>query len=381
MKNAQVIAQNILKINLPQLATNYSNIKKFVGTQVEVAATVKANGYGLGSADITNTLSEIGCNKFFVFSLEEALEIRYGSITDEVFVYNGIFPGEESIFQNNNIIPVLNSINQLELWINFAKRKATRFPAVIQVDTGMTRLGINHKELVSYLKNNLETIQQKIEVKYIMSHLACAEDENHTHNKLQLGKMLELKESFPMFKYSLCNSAGIFLGPEYHLDLVRPGALLYGFIPNFKPISFVEEITQYESFISQVRIAEEDSFVGYDATAKVDKGTKLAVVAIGYADGYLRNLGNSGYCFISDYKADIVGKVSMDCIIVNVTEIPDRFIYEGAPVEILGPNSKIEDIAKSANACGWEILVSLGNGKRYRKVTSHSPFETYAASL
>lgn len=373
MRNTQTIAQNILTINLSQLAKNYSNIKEFVGKQVEVAATVKANGYGLGASEITNTLSEIGCNKFFVFNLEEALAIRYNSITDEVFVYNGIFPGEEPVFHNNNIIPVINTIHQLDLWINFAKRKGIRFPAAIQVDTGMTRLGINYDELVSYFQNNLETIQHKIEVKYILSHLACAEDEIHIHNKLQLNKMLELKRLFPAFKYSLCNSAGLFLGSEYHLDLIRPGALLYGFSPNFRPISFVEEITRYESYISQVRLVQEDSCVGYDATTTVKKGTKLAAVAIGYADGFLRNLGNKGYCFISDYKANIVGKVSMDCVIVNVTDIPDRFVYEGAPVEILGANSKIEDIARSANACGWEVLVSLGNGKRYKKVSGKLP--------
>jgi alanine racemase len=369
MQNSQNPAQNTLEINLFQLAENFNNIKKYVGKEVEVAATVKANGYGLGAQDIINSLSEAGCNKFFVFSLEEALIARSCSMTDEVFVYNGIYSGEETIFQNNNIIPVINSIKQLELWMHFAGKKATVFPAVIQVDTGMTRLGINYKDFIDYLNNNLNIIQNKLNIKYIISHLACAEEEKHPHNQMQLNKMLELKKLFPMFKYSLCNSAGIFLGSKYHLDLIRPGALLYGFVPNFKTISFVEEITQYYSFISQIRITEEEAYVGYDASTKVPKDTKLAVVAIGYADGYLRTLSHRGYCFIEDYKAHIVGKVSMDCIVIDVTDVPDRYLYEGAPVEILGLNSKIEDIAKAANACGWEILVSLGNGKRYKRST------------
>jgi len=360
--------RNTLIVDLLKLAKNYDNIREFVGKNVEVAATIKANGYGLGVEDIADSLSEAGCNKFFVFTLDEALKVRANSITDEVFVYNGIYAGEESLFQNHNIVPVVNTINQLELWLNFAMKKATKFPIVIQVDTGMTRSGIDYHDLVEYFQNNLSHINAKLEIKYVMSHLACSENENHPQNKSQLTKMLKLKELYPSLKYSLSNSAGLFLGEEYHFDLVRPGALLFGFIPGFKDIPFVEEITEYYSTISQVRIIKEDSYVGYDATILAKKGRKLALVSIGYADGYLRSFSEKGYCFIEDYKAPIVGTISMDCIIIDVTEIPDSLLYEGAPVEILGPNAKINDLASAANTCGWEVLVSLGNGKRYERI-------------
>ena len=370
MNISDIKTHNTLIINLLKLSKNYENIREYVGKKVEVAATIKANGYGLGVEDIANSLSEAGCNKFFVFTLAEALKVRANSITDEVFVYNGIYSGEESTFQNNNIVPVINTINQLELWLNFAMKKGTRFPVVIQVDTGMTRSGIDYNELVQYLQSNLAMLTTKLDIKYVMSHLACSEEDDHPLNKSQLDKMLKLKELFPELKYSLSNSAGLFLGEEYHFDLVRPGALLYGFIPNFKEVPFVEEITEYYSVISQVRVITQDSYVGYGATKLVKKGTKLAVVSIGYADGYHRSLSNKGYCYIEDYRAPIIGTVSMDSVIVEVTEIPDKFLYEGAPVEILGPNAKINDVAKSADTCGWEVLVSLGNGKRYQRITS-----------
>lgn len=361
-------ALNILKIDLSKLRDNYLNIKKFIGEGAEAAATVKANAYGLGVVEITAALSEAGCNKFFVFSLGEAMQVRAHSMTDEVFVYNGIFEGEQQAFLNNNIVPVLNSIGQIQLWLNFAMKKGLKLPAIIQVDTGMTRLGVNYQELISYLQANFELLTGKLDIKYIISHLACAEEENHPLNKQQLEKMLALKKLFPEIKFSLANSAGIFLGKEFHFDLVRPGALLYGFVPDFKKIPFVQEMAEYYSTVSQIRIVEEDAAISYGATKSVSKGTKLAVVSMGYADGLPRGLSNKGICYIEDYQAPIVGIVSMDCTVIDVTAVPDKFLYEGAQVEILGPNSSIEDIATAANVTGWEILTSIGNGKRYEKL-------------
>jgi len=360
-------ALNILKVDLSKLTQNYINISEFVDRSCEVAATVKADAYGLGVTEIANALSEAGCNKFFTFTLKEAMLVRTNSMTDEIFVYNGIFDGEQQAFLSNNIIPVLNSITQIELWLNFAMKKGTKLPAVIQVDTGMTRLGINYLELIAYLKDNMEILAAKLKLKYIMSHLACAEDE-HDLNKQQLEKMLSLKKIFPQIKLSLANSAGILLGKEFHLDLVRPGALLYGFVPNFKKVHFISEVAEYYSTLSQIRIAENDSSVGYGATKSVKKGAKLGVVSIGYADGFFRNLTNKGKCYIEDYPAPIVGRVSMDCTVLDVTEVPDKFLFEGAQVEILGPNSSIADIATTANTTGWEVLTSLGNGRRYEKM-------------
>ena len=150
--------------------------------------------------------------------------------------------------------------------------------------------------------------------------------------------------------------------------MIRPGAALYGFTPNFLPVDFIKQIAEYHAPIIQVRCVAEDSFVGYDATVKVKKGTKLAVIGAGYADGYLRNLSNLGYGYLDEYKAPIVGRISMDTAVLDVSLVPDNLLYEGAMVELMGPNCTIEKISNLANVCGWEVLTTFGNGKRYNRL-------------
>ena len=360
---------NTLNVNLEKIVSNFNGLKNFVGNKVEMSAIVKANAYGLGVDEVINALSLAGCNKFFVYSLDEAIVARKNTMTDEIIVFSGIFAGQESDFMHHNITPVLNTTKQIDLWLNHAMKKGVVLPAILQIDTGMTRLGIDYDEAILYLDQNLERISVKLDIKYIMSHLACAEIADHTLNKIQLEKVIHLKNKYKDLKFSLANSAGIFLGEEYHFDLVRPGAALYGFIPNFINVPFINEVAEYYSTIAQIRNIETDSYVGYDATRFVAKGTVLAVINAGYADGYFRALSNIGYCYIDEYKCPIVGKISMDSTVIDVTNVPKKLLYEGAPVELLGPNYTIENISKMANVCGWEVLTLLGNGKRYTKIT------------
>ncbi len=346
-----------LEIDLEAIKYNYLSLSRMAG-KAKAAAVVKANAYGLGIDKVAPVLYSAGCRDFFVATIDEALELTKILAPDaHIHVFHGVKRGEENLFSSNNIIPVINNRYQLDIWLSTARDEALKLPCILHFDTGINRLGFNESE-AKELSESQEV--KKLDIKYIMSHLACSGDESHPMNKQQLESVKKISALFPNTPVSLANSMGVLSGPEYHFDLIRPGCSLYG-VKSGKNADIKNVITVKAKIIN-IRQVEEDSFVGYGATVKVKKGTRLAVVPLGYADGYLRSLSNNSYGFFDSKKLPLLGRVSMDMSILDISNVDVKL---GDEVEMIGENYTVDEVAANAGTIGYEILTNLGS--RYKR--------------
>ena len=363
------MTNSILKINVSNIIKNYKAIKAYVGEQVNVAAMAKCNCYGLGMKRIIPEIFKEGCEEFYVANINEAITLRKLLEKAKIYVLNGVERGEEKKFLNLKLIPVLNNLHQLKIWTRIARDCGRKLKCSLHIDSGMTRTGID-----SYLvKTALDNISENrcLEVCYILSHLACADDVGNKMNERQLAMMQSLKRQYPNFKYSFSNSAGIFLGKEYYFDQVRPGIIIYGGTPydlNTRdiPISLLPVINLVSKIID-IHIIKDTAIqksIGYSATYKLKPGMVTATIPIGYGDGYPRSLSNKGHCYINGIKVNIIGKISMDLICLDISKVPKQFQKIGQKVEVIGDHISIEEIASLANTTNYEILTSLSD--RYK---------------
>jgi alanine racemase len=346
-----------LTINLSALADNY-NILKSRGTGAECAAVVKANGYGLGAVKVVERLKQAGCNKFFVAHMDEGLEI---SPLLKSYILHGVTEGQEETFLKYNLTPVLNTVAQIQLWNKFALSKNIKLPAIIHVDTGMNRLGISYNEAVRIAEDKLEGI----ELEYIMSHLACSGTVDHDMNLEQLKRFNEARKLFPNTKATLANSSAVLLKTCYHFDLLRPGCSLYGIHSIDGQRGVMKTVATITSKPMQIRRIDTPQAVGYGAAQVVSAGTIIATVPVGYADGYLRSLSHVGYGFADGLRLPIVGRVSMDMVLLDVTAIGEQRLAD-LEIEMLGDNVLVDDVAEAAGTIGYEILTRLGT--RFERV-------------
>lgn len=345
-----------LKINISNIVKNYQALKNIVGESTQTAAVVKANCYGLGCEKIAPHLARVGCKEFYVATLDEAIALRKVLKAESIFVLSGINRGEEKLFIEDNLIPVLNNQHQIELWKNAASRK---LKACLHIDTGMTRLGIEFDKVEKVLAE-LES-HNLIEIVYILSHLACADNLSSEMNAAQLSKFNSIAKKYPQYQYSFANSAGVLLNKkEYFFDQVRPGIALYGCNPFNNHHNIISPVIELTSKIVQIYHIKEEASVGYNSTYKLKPGMVTATIPIGYADGYFRRLSNKGFCYINDVKVPIIGIISMDLISLDITAIPDHLKVIGQEVELIGKNISIETIATMADTISYEVLTSLG---------------------
>jgi alanine racemase len=353
-------SNSTLKVSLAAISANYSILKKKAGDK-EVAAVVKANAYGLGVGEVAAVLQNSGCNKFFVANLDEAIELR--GILPEVLigVFSGISKSEEDAFIHHRLTPVLNSMYQFELFAQYLDKKEKNFSCMLHIDSGMNRLGFSIYE-IQKLQN--DGFLKDLNIKMVLSHLACADEKSHEKNLQQLAVVKKLRDIFPNIPISFANSYGVFLGDEYHFDIIRPGIALYG--GNLTPYASnpMQNVVQITSKILQIRNIDSAQTVGYGATCNLQAGSKIATLLVGYADGYFRSLSNKAYCAIGGKKVPVVGRVSMDLITIDITSIKD--VAVGDEVEILGDTITLQDLATNAGTIDYEILTSLGG--RYKRV-------------
>ncbi|WP_313808764.1 alanine racemase [Sphingobium sp.] len=357
-------AGTVLRIDLDALAENYRIIQRQVAPAT-VAGVVKANGYGLGAEHVAATLLDAGCRHFFVALLGEAVALK-PALREGValFVLNGLQPGAETDCAAIGVIPVLNSLDQIARWAQQARTLGRRLPAALQVDSGMSRLGLPPEE-VAILVAERERLDG-IDLQLIMSHLACADDPDAAFNDVQRDNFEALARHFPDVPRALDNSGGAFLTRE-HFDLVRAGIALYGGAPQGAP-NPMRAVVALEARISQLRGIPAGAGVGYGLTHRCERPTRIATIPVGYADGWPRHLSNIGSAFINGIRVPIVGRVSMDSITLDVTDVPDVFLYPGAPVELIGPHQTIDDVAADAGTISYEILTQIGQryGRDYR---------------
>lgn len=347
-----------LDIDLAAVADNYRILKdRFTGDECAVA--VKADAYGLGMAQVAPVLAEAGARTFFTALLGEALSLRVLLPDARIAVLNGFDEAARDDYLDQNLTPVLNTIGEVRAWSDTARLVERPLPAFVQFDTGMARLGIAPDDQAK-LATSPEWLDG-IEVQAWMSHLACADVPEHALNGAQRDHLARLAGMLPKAPVSLCNSAGIFLGPGYHFDIARPGCALYGVSPVPGRPNPMRQPVRLTAPIIQVRTLSEGKPVGYGATYVTDRARRIATIPIGYADGIPRAMSNLGEARIADYPAPIAGRISMDLITLDVSGVPESLAQPGQMVEVIGPHMTPDDMASLTGTIGYEILTSLGH--------------------
>lgn len=331
---------------------------------------VKADGYGLGAVPVARRLAAEGCTRFYVARLDEGLQLRTelgAELADaEVLVLDGVGPGLAGELVAAGLTPVLNDLAQVERWAKAAAGAGRALPAALHFDTGMTRLGLPATE-AEHLADHPDLLSG-LDVVVVMSHLASADVVGSPQPAAQLGRFLRLRERFPMGVASLANSAATALGPEYHFDQIRPGIAVYGGAPQpDRGPSPMAPVVTIEVPVLQVQSVEAGTAVGYGATWQASTPTRLATLALGYADGYPRAGGVDAdrQVVIADSRVPVVGRVSMDLVVADVGSLPPDAVAPGTPAQLLGPEMPLEEVAAAAGTIANEILTGLG--RRYQR--------------
>ncbi len=358
---AHVLTRPRLTIDLDAAARNLRAYRAR-SHGAEVGATVKADAYGLGMDVVAPRLFAEGCRTFFVANAEEGLRLRQCLGPDAmIYVYNGILQGEASVFLHHALSPVLNDIAQIEAWTRTRDLADAPPPAALHIDTGMNRLGVSARDAPALAARG--DLLSRAGITLVMSHLACADEPEHSLNAVQRDTFTAIRKALSSalpngFRASLANSAGVHLGADFCLDLVRPGIGLYGGSPGpDAPADAV--VATLEAPILQVRQLEDGDPVGYGASCRAVGRRLSATVALGYADGFLRAGGPHGYGVLAGVKTPILGRISMDLVTVDVTDATDA-ARPGALIEFLGAQAALEDAAQAAQTLNYELLTGLG---------------------
>ncbi|AXA43385.1 alanine racemase [Rhizobium leguminosarum] len=356
-------ATGYLTIDLAALGRNYRKLVSMLAP-VRAGAVVKADAYGLGAERVARRLYGEGCRHFFVAQFVEAVRLRPALAPGaQIFVLNGLQPGNEIACAEMGIVPVLNSLAQWRQWSAAARILNRCLPAVLQFDTGMSRLGFPREEraeLAAALRDGTN-----VEILFIMSHLASADDMDSEQNGEQFAEMSRIADEFPGFDISFANSGGVFLGEAYHGVLARPGIALYGGAPNAGEKNPMEPVVSLDVAVVQTRSVPAGAKVGYGGAHVTQRETRLATIAAGYADGLPRSLSDCGAVYFNGIRLPIVGRVSMDSATVDISALPEGALTFGSLVEVLGRHQTLEDIARDAGTISYEILTGLGD--RYHR--------------
>jgi alanine racemase len=349
----------LLTIDLDAVAENYRRLRARLKPGARCAGVVKADGYGGGAVKIAKRLYAEGCRVFFVARVDEGFALKPHVPEAAVCVLDGLLPGLVDDYAATGVTPVLNDAGQVEAWTTYCAANEIRPPVVIHVDTGMNRLGLSEADAMALADEDDDALRAFSDV-LVMSHLVVSEEPENPVNAQQLAAFERVMKRFPTAKGSLANCSGIFLGPAYHFDLARPGYALYGGNPTPGRPNPMRGTVQLLARIVQLRDVDKAGTVGYGASARIGAGGRIATIAVGYADGYLRSLSNRGEAFIGSHRVPIIGRVSMDLVTLDVSSVPPEACQIGDWAELIGPNLSIDDVADRASTNGYEILTRLG---------------------
>ena len=349
----------VLTVDLKRIVENRRAAQARVGAQTRVAAVLKTDAYGLGAEKIARAQYDAGCRDFFTAYGFEGAALRAVLPRDaKIYALHGVLPDTESDFAENDLIPVLSTLDQIRRWDAFARRKNAVLPAAVHVDTGMTRLGLTEADADVLCANAPENLK----IGLAISHLACADDPENPKSEDQLSRFdalcAKLRAALPEpFEQSLSATDGANLpDARFYKDVVRLGHDLYNGAVSLR------------AKILQIQDAAAGQTVGYGATRTFDKPAKIATLAIGYGDGYPRSLANGGFVWIAGRKAPVVGRISMDLTTVDVTDVPAADLAKAETAEIYGEHCPLKEIAKIAGTIDYELLTNLG-GRFYRVYT------------
>ena len=349
---------SLFLINKKSIAYNSSIISKKSNNAI-ICPVIKANAYGMGLLTIAKILIELGYKKMFLANISEGIEIRKKYKSIELYILNCGKPLNTTVLKKYNLTPVLNSIDEIKAFIKNNKNNKS---CIVHIDTAMNRLGISYSDLLN--KENIENFN-KLNIKFIMTHLACAEDKNNNLNLKQLNELKKCNKVLnkiikKSIKSSICNSSGLWLGKKYSLNIVRPGAAFWGINPLVKKHNPLKEVFSLYAQITQIKKASKNTSIGYGQTLKLKKDSIIATISIGYSNGFSRLLSNKGSVYIRNKRLNILGRVSMDLTVIDISKFKYGVIKTGDVVEIFGPNRSLEKFAKENNTIPYEILCSMG---------------------
>jgi alanine racemase len=355
-------AAAVLEIDLAGIAENWRLLAQRV-RPAQCAAVVKADAYGLGALRVAPALAAAGCRRFFVASIEEGVALRAVLPEPiEIAVLNGLLPGCAQDFAEFRLIPVLNDLGQVAEWQSSASRHRGG-EAILHLDTGMARLGLTLPEFEKFIEKWRHF--GPIRWRALISHLACPDEPQHPLNCIQLERFAAAIRRLPNLPASLAASSGLFLGRQYHFDFVRPGAALYGVNPQPGCPNPMRQVVRLRGKILQTRQVDRGQTVGYGATHVMAEPGRLATVAVGYADGWLRSVSQRGSGRIGGKRVPLIGRVSMDLIVFDVSDADPALARPGLFVELLDEDYGVDAVAADAGTIGYEILTALG--RRYHR--------------
>ncbi len=364
---ALATATGVLTVDLDAIVANWRKLEK-AAVPAECAAVIKADAYGCGVDPVARALAAAGCKTFFVATVDEARAARAAMPSATIYALDGIFQNCGDAFAKIDCKPVIGDLNELAEWDVFCRRSGWAGGAAIHIDTGMNRLGLTI--------NEAQGIVPRINagdhgITLVMSHLACAEALNHPLNAKQLATFREIVSLFTGVPASLSNSSGIFLSPQFQFDLVRPGAALYGINPTPEADNPMQPVVDLKARIVRIRNVERGDSVGYGGTWTARRPTRLAIVSAGYADGYFRAAGSNdgtrgAEVVVAGKRCPIAGRVSMDLIAVDITDLEKNAVRRGHMATLIGDGITVDELAHHFGTIGYEVLTSLG--PRYARV-------------
>jgi len=357
----------ILTVDLDAIVANWRKLEK-TAVPAECAAVIKANAYGCGIESVAKALAGAGCKTFFVATLDEARAARSAVPQATIYVLSGFFQNTGEAYAEIDCRPVIGELNELAEWDVFCRRSGWSGGVAIHIDTGMNRLGLTVQEAQGLIPR-INAGDHGITL--VMSHLVSAEQLNSTVNARQLSAFREIASLFTGVPASLANSSGIYLGGPFQFDLVRPGAALYGVNPTPEADNPMQPVVDLKARIVQIRNVERGDTVGYGGSWTARRPTRLAVVATGYADGYFRAASASdgtrgAEVIVAGKRCPIAGRVSMDLIGIDITDLPPNAVRRGHMVTLIGEGITVDELAHHFGTIGYEVLTSLG--RRFARV-------------
>jgi alanine racemase len=360
-------AGGLLTIDVAAVVDNWRDLAQR-SAPAECSAVVKADAYGLGLEPIARALARAGCQTFFVAHLSEGRALRAALSEPVIYVLNGLAPATTNAYAQSELRPVIGSLAEFAEWTRFRAQSGYSGCAALHVDTGMNRLGLTPEEASGLAARN--SIGRH-GITLLMSHFACSEEPGHALNARQMADFRDVRALFPDIPASLANSSGIFLGPDALHDIVRPGIALYGANPTPGHINLMRPVVRLDGRIIQVREVAEGESVGYGATWTAKQPTRLAIAALGYADGFLRaasvsDLHPGAEAIVAGKRCPLAGRVSMDLLAIDVTDVPGDGPQRGDWATLLGDEIGVDELASHAGTIAYEVLTNLG--RRYRRV-------------
>jgi alanine racemase len=364
---ALATATGVLTIDLDAIVANWRKLEK-TAVPAECAGVVKADAYGCGAFEVSKALAGAGCKTFFVATLDEARIVRAALPQATIYALDGFFQNTGDTYAKINCKPVIGDLNELAEWDVFCRRSGWTGGAAIHIDTGINRLGLTVTEAQGIIPR-INAGDHGITL--VMSHLISAELVNNQSNAKQLTAFREIASHFTNVQASLSNSSGIYLGAQFQFDMVRPGAALYGVNPTPEADNPMQGVVELKARIIQIRNVERGETVGYGGTWTARRPTKLAIVSAGYADGYFRaasaNDGTRGAeVMVAGKRCPVAGRISMDLIAVDITDLPASAARRGHMVTLIGEGITVDELAHHFGTIGYEVLTSLG--RRYARI-------------